>query len=358
MLRIALSSIFHNVSFELRSIKSALRLNSEPFPATSAEMSALSTAGVIVTSTESIDSELAREFLPSIDALLLISARIKRDDIDMLKRCRVIVRYGSGTDNINVEYATEKGIVVTNVPDFCLSEVADHTMTLLLATAHKLILMDRHTRQGHWQAPAKETVHRISGKILGLVGFGKIAQEVARRASVFDLNVIAHDPFIDLVRAQSLEVRVVQLGELLQQADFVSLHVPLNKQTLHMIGEPELRNMKADSVLLNTSRGGLVDEAALVRALTEGWIGAAGIDVYESISMFDPNHAYVHHPIFDLDNVILTPHSAGTSVESLEQLKLAGAGEAIAVLGGRNSHNWVNPDVIPRFPMAVVAGQE
>src|ERR1019366_2873453 len=158
-------------------MKSALRLNSDTFPATSAEMSALSDAGVTVTSTESIDSELARELLPSIDALLLISARVKRDDIDLLKRCRVIVRYGSGTDNIDVEYATEKGIVVANVPDFCLSEVADHTMTLLLATARKLILMDRHTRKGHWQARAKETVHRISGKTLGLVGFGKIAQE-------------------------------------------------------------------------------------------------------------------------------------------------------------------------------------
>jgi D-3-phosphoglycerate dehydrogenase len=124
-----------------------------------------------------------------------------------------------------------------------------------------------------------------------------------------------------------------------------------------MIGEAELRKMKPNSILVNTSRGGLVDEAALVRALTEGWIGAAGIDVYESLPMFDPNPAYVHHPIFDLDNVILTPHSAGTSVESLEQLKLAGAGEAIAVLGGRTPHNWVNPGVIPRVPMAVVGGQ-
>jgi D-3-phosphoglycerate dehydrogenase len=118
-----------------------------------------------------------------------------------------------------------------------------------------------------------------------------------------------------------------------------------------MIGEAELRTMKPDSILVNTARGGLVDEEALVRALTEGWISAAGIDVYENLPMFDPNPAYVHHPLFDLDNVILTPHSAGTSVESLEQLMLSGAREAIAVLSGHAPHNWVNPNVIPKFPM-------
>jgi D-3-phosphoglycerate dehydrogenase len=339
-------------------MKSAFRLNSETFPATLAETRAFCVAGVTVASAESIDSELARGLLPSIDALLVVSAKVKRDAIDQLDRCRVIVRYGSGTDNVDVERATERGIVVANVPDFCLSEVADHTMTLLLSAARKLIVMDRHTRQGHWQARAQEKVRRISGKTLGLVGFGRIAQEVARRASAFEMKVIAYDPFIDLVRAQSLEVGVVGLDNLLQQADFVSLHTPLNRQTLHMIGEAELRKMKPESILVNTSRGGLVDEVALVRALTERWISAAGIDVYESLPMFDSDPVYVHHPLFDLDNVILTPHSAGTSVESLEQLKLAGAGEAIAVLSGRTPHNWVNPTVTPRVPLDVAEAPE
>ncbi len=334
-------------------MKSALRVNAETFPPTFAETSAFGAAGVNVASTESVESELADGLLPFIDALLIVSAKIRREAIDKLKRCRVIVRYGSGTDNVDVEYASEKGIVVANVPDFCLSEVADHTMTLLLAVARKLIVMDRHTRNGRWQARAQEKVRRIAGKTLGLVGFGSISQQVARRASAFDTKVIAYDPFIDHVRAQSLGVGVVELDDLLRQADFLSLHAPLNKHTLHIIGEAELRKMKPESILVNTSRGGLVDEVALIRALTEGWISAAGIDVYESLPMFDPNPVFAHHPLFDFDNVILTPHTAGTSVESLEQLMLTGAREAIEVLSGRKPHNWVNPTVIPRVPLDV-----
>ena len=332
-------------------MKRALRLNAETFPAPPAEKQAFSSAGVTVASAESIDSELAQELLPSSDALLVVSAKIRRESIDELKQCAVIVRYGSGTDNIDTEYATERGIIVANIPDFCLSEVADHTMTLILALARKLLRMDRHTRQGFWQARASENVRRISGKTLGLVGFGAIAQNVARRASAFDMNIIAHDPHIDRSRAQSLDVRAVELEELLEQGDFVSLHAPLNRHTRHMIGEVQLRTMKPDSFLVNTARGGLVDEDALVRALTEGWISGAGIDVYENLPMFDPNPAYVHHPLFELDNVILTPHSAGTSVESLEQLMLSGAREAITVLNGHAPHNWVNPNVIPKFPI-------
>jgi len=336
---------------------SALRLNSDTFPATRAEIEAFSAAGVNVTQAEAVDSELARTVLPSIDSLLIISARIRRETIDELERCRVIMRYGSGTDNVDVDYATQKGIIVANVPNFCLSEVADHTMALILALARKVVLLDRDMRVGRWKARSREDVRRISGKTLGLIGFGRIGQEVARRASAFDLKIIVHDPFINTVRAKSFKVELVGLGDLLQRADFVSLHTPLNEETRHMIGEPELKEMKSDSVLVNTSRGGLVDEAALVRALTEGWIGGAGIDVYESLPMFDPNPAFVHHPLFDLDNVILTPHSAGISAESLEQLKFQGATEAIRVLNGRAPQNWVNPTVIPRIPLKL-AGVE
>lgn len=330
----------------------ALRLNSETFPATPAEIDAFSAAGVELLFTESIDSELAKKSLPSIDALLVISAKARREVIDQLDRCSVIVRYGSGIDNVDVARATELGIIVANVPDFCLSEVADHTLALLLAAARKLRSMDRHTREGRWQARKQEKVRRIAGKVLGLVGFGSIAQQVARRAAAFDIEVIAYDPFIDPLRAQKLNVEIVGLDHLLERSDFVSLHVPLSKQTRHMIGEQELRKMKAESILINTGRGGLVDEAALVRALKEGWIAAAGIDVYESLPMFEPDPVFVHHPLFDLDNVILTPHTAGTSVESLEHLMLDGAREAVAVLCGHAPRHWVNPTVIPRVPLA------
>jgi D-3-phosphoglycerate dehydrogenase len=343
---------FSGVSYHL-SKRTALRLNADTFPATLEESAAFTAAGVNISSTESVHSELARSLFPHIDALLVVSAKIKRDSIDELKNCKVIVRYGSGTDNIDVEYASEKGIVVANVPDFCLSEVADHTMALLLASARKLIVMDRHTRLGNWRARSLETVRRISGKTLGLLGFGSIAQQVARRALAFDMKVITYDPFIDKALAKNMAIDVVELDRLLRVSDFISLHVPLNIHTRHIIGEAELRKMKPESILINTGRGGLVDEVALVRALTEGWIGAAGIDVYETLPMFDPEPVFVQHPLFDLHNVTLTPHTAGTSVESLEQLMLAGARQAIAVLDGQAPDHWVNPTVIPKFPLNV-----
>jgi D-3-phosphoglycerate dehydrogenase / 2-oxoglutarate reductase len=332
----------------------ALRLNSETFPITNAEIEEFSANGVHLSAAESIDEPLSRSLLPSIDALLVVSAKVKADLIDQLERCRVIVRYGSGTDNVDVQRATERGIVVANVPDFCLSEVADHTMALLLGTARKLILMDRYTRNGHWQARGEGKVRRIAGKTLGLVGFGAIAQAVARRATAFDLKVVAYDPHLDRGRARTMGVVEASLDQLLREADFVSLHVPLSDQTLHMIAEKELRKMKPESILINTARGGLVDEAALVRALAEGWIAGAGIDVYEKLPMFDQHPVFIHHPLFDLDNVVLTPHSAGSSVEGLEQLKLDGARAAVTVLSGRPPQNWVNPSVISRFPLTGV----
>jgi glyoxylate reductase len=143
----------------------------------------------------------------------------------------------------------------------------------------------------------------------------------------------------------------VGLDALLESADFISLHVPLSAKTSHMIGERQLRKMKPEAIFINTARGGLVDENALVTALKENWIAGAGIDVYENLPMFDAHPTYSPHPLFDLENVVLTPHSAGTSIESLEQLVLDGAREAILVLNGQPPHHWVNPDVIPKFPL-------
>ena len=329
----------------------ALRLNAETFPPTLAETSEFSAAGVDISAAESLEEPMARSLLPTVDAILVVSAKLRRDVIDQLDRCRVIVRYGSGTDNVDVERATERGIVVANAPNFCLAEVADHTLALLLASARKIVTMDQHTRAGRWQARSQEKVRRIAGKTLGLIGFGSIAQEVARRAAGFDLKVVAYDPYFDRVRARSLAVEEVGLDALLESADFISIHVPLTGKTSHMIGERELRKMKREAIFINTARGGLVDETALVTALKENWISGAGIDVYENLPMFDAHPLYSRHPLFDLENVVLTPHSAGTSIESLEQLVLDGAREAIMVLNGQAPHHWVNLNVNPKFPL-------
>ncbi len=327
----------------------ALRLNSETFPITLTERQKFQDAKVEISCAETLH-EGTNTLLPGIDALLVVSAKVRREAIEAMERCRVIARYGSGTDNIDIESATQRGIVVANVPDFCLSEVADHSMALLLAVARKIVPMNRHTRSGEWQARATEEVHRIAGKTLGLVGFGAIAQQVARRAGSFDLRVVAFDPALDRARAKALGVEPVQLDELLRSADFISLHAPLTERTRHMIGESQLKQMKAGGILINTGRGGLVDEDALVRALSQKRIAGAGIDVYESLPMFDAHPEFVHHPLFDLENVVLTPHSAGSSVESLEQLMSEGAEQAIAVLTGRAPRYFVNPAVKPRFP--------
>ncbi|MEJ7609148.1 MAG: SDR family NAD(P)-dependent oxidoreductase, partial [Bryobacteraceae bacterium] len=303
-------------------------------------------AGIELLAQEQIEGGAA---LDEVDALLVVSAKIPGDVIDRLVRCRVISRYGTGVDNVDVEYATRVGIAVTNVPDFCTGEMADHTMALLLALSRNVLEMDRRTRQGRWQARVEVPAHRIAGRTLGLVGLGRIARAVALRALAFDLHVVAYDPYMQQEVAGRSQVPLLALDELLETSDFVSLHLPLSPETRGLIGERELSLMRPGSYLLNTARGGLVDEKALVQALRDKRIAGAGIDVYESLAMFDPHPVRIEHALFHLDNVIVTPHSGGCSVEALDQLKTEGARQAIAVLQGERPSNFVNPQVTPRL---------
>ena len=333
----------------------ALRLNSMTYPMTSEERSTYEGAGVEVICRELVDARAEPELLASIDALGVVAAKVNADIIGRLTSCRVIGRYGTGTDNIDKAAATAQGLVVTNVPDFCLSEMADHTLALLLALARKLLVMDRCTRAGEWQARVRQPVRRVAGKTLGLIGFGGIGQEVAKRAAAFGLRIVAFDPFLDQAAAERLHVAALPLTDLLEVSDFVSLHLPLLPATHHFIGEPELRRMKPSAFLINTARGAVVDEAAVVRALTENWIAGAGLDVFEGLAMFDSNPVVPDHPFFKLANVILTPHTGGCSVESLEQLCREGAEQVVSVLKGRWPTCCVNPEVVPRQPLAPVA---
>lgn len=301
--------------------------------------------GIALTCRESIEplSELS-----PFDALLVVAAKLPAEVVRQLTLCRVISRYGIGVDNIDVNEATSRGIVVTNVPDFCTSEMADHTIALLLALARKLLVMDRCTRQGRWQARVEVPTHRVAGKTLGLVGFGRIAQAVARRAKTFGLQILTCDPNLQIEAVREIGVRPSDLETLLTNSDYVSLHAPLTAATRHIIGERELNLMKPDAFLINTARGGLVDEDALANALRQARIAGAGLDVYESLAMFDPNPLQTDHPLFHLENVVLTPHSGGCSMEALEQVKTAAAEQAIAVLNGDVPSNVVNPAVLAR----------
>lgn len=332
----------------------AVRLNASTFPVEPEEYSILAEVGAELVCIEGQQADDVLAAARECDALLVVSAYVPTYVVDGLTRCRTIARLGAGTDRIDVATATQRGIVVSNVPDFCLGEQADHTMALLLAFARRLPFMQQGMREGNWSARSHPGVHRIAGNTLGLLGFGASAQAVARRAAAFGLKLLAWTRSPDKYRdvAATLGVSLVPLEQLLAQSHFVSLHLPLTPDTRHMLGARELATMLPDAVLINTARGALVDEAALVDCLQRRSIAGAALDVFEGIDVFAaPGGAAPRHPLLELDNVIATPHSAGSSVESTRESKLRGARHAAAVLSGRWPAHIVNPQVVPRFAL-------
>ncbi len=308
------------------------------------ERAILEPLGAKVVGSETLsDGDLAT-IAREADALICQRARITREVISHLRRCRIIVRYGVGIENVDVEAATEQGIVVSNVPDYCVEEVADHTIALLLTLARGLFYFDRRLRVGDWDDTVGHlTLRRLRGRILGLIGFGRIGRAVASRARAFGLRVLAYDPYLSPNKLKS-SVRMVNLDELLKTSDYVSLHVPETHETLRLIGERELRLMRREARLINTARGAVVDEEALKRAIAEGWIAGAGLDV----SVAEPITA--GHPLLDLPNTAVTPHVAYFSRESLAEVQIKAAKEVARALLGRHPRSVVNPEVLRRLP--------
>jgi D-3-phosphoglycerate dehydrogenase len=262
------------------------------------------------------------------DGLLVQYAPISRRVIEELEKCRVIARYGIGVDMIDLEAASERGIVVVNVPDYCIEEVSDHTVSLILACARKLPRLEAAVRKGNWDFSVAEPVFRMKDCTVGLVGLGKIAGRVAEKLKGFGCRLLAYDPYQTEAEAAKLDVRLTDLPQLLELADVVSLHAPLTPETRLMIGESALQRMKSTAYLINTSRGSLVDEAALAAALREGRIAGAGLDVLEK----EP--ATPGNPLLGLENVLITPHAAFYSAESLQDLQTLTARAAAEVLRG------------------------
>jgi D-3-phosphoglycerate dehydrogenase len=239
-------------------------------------------------------------------------SRILQDgNLDALPRCRAILRTGSGTDNVPVDEAGRRGIVVANTPTAFSDAVSDHLIALLFAVVRHIAVLDRAVRAGQWLQARTLPFPSVEGRTLGLVGFGHIAQLVARKLSGFKLDVLVYDPYVKAETLTSHGVRGLALNQLLAAADFVSLHCPLTPETRHLIGERELRWMKPTAILLNTSRGAVIDEAALVNALRAGQIAGAGLDVLEDEPPGPDN------PLTSLDSVVLTPHVAGYSANGL-----------------------------------------
>ena len=271
------------------------------------------------------------------DALLNVYAQVPAELIAGLERCKVIVRTGIGINTIDVAAASARGIMVANVPDYCQDEVADHAMALLLALSRKLLLLDGEVKRGTWSFAAARPIARLSASTCGLLGLGSIAQGVARRAQACGMRVIAHDPFLSAAAfaAHGVE-RVEELGRLLAEADFLSLHAPLTEQTEHIIDAAALAQMKPGACLINTSRGPLIDEDALLAALRAGTIAGAGLDVLAEEPPAFPN------PLLALGNVIVTPHVAFYSEQSNDELRSKSAQEIVRTLTVGEPAHWVN----------------
>jgi len=275
------------------------------------------------------------------DALLTTYAKITGDMIRQMKRCRIISRFGIGVDNVDIGAATERGIVVTRVPDYCIDEVSDHAMALLLALVRKIPFANSMVHAGRWEMPAVVPIHRLRGSVLGLVGFGRIPQLVAPKAKSFGIRVVAYDPYIPKEIFARAGVESVEFAELLKISDYVSIHSPLMAETQSMFNAEVFREMKPTAYLINTARGPIVDEKALADALDAKQIAGAALDVM-------PQEPPSGSPLFGRPNVIITPHTSFYSEESLVDLQTKAAEEVVRVIEGRMPRNPVNPEVLQR----------
>jgi len=270
------------------------------------------------------------------DGLLDQYALLNRRVLENLPKCKVVSRYGVGVDSVDLKAATDLGIIVANVPDYCMDEVADQTLSMLLGLIRKTAFFDRKVKSGQWDFRIGIPIYRIKGKTMGLVGCGKIGLEVAKRISAFGVRVITFDPYLEKA-PQGIEL--TDFDTLLKESDFISVHCPLNDSTKHLIGEKAFKKMAKKPFLLNTSRGPIVDENALIQALKKGLISGAGLDVLEKEPP-DPLN-----PLLQMENVILNPHVSFYSVESISELKRRTAKNVADVLTGKWPGSVVNHEV-------------
>lgn len=308
-----------------------------------------------------VDVETPEELIPHVadcDALFVVAAQLPRAVIDSLKHCRLISRLGNGTDKIDVERAKERGIIVSNVPFFCLEEMADHAMGMVVALSRHIPQMSRHMYAGTYLAARNEAYkfQRLNTQTLGLVGFGSTAKAVAKRAKAFGMRVMAtrRNRQAPNPEAEVLGVEMADLDTVLREADFLVLLLPLNAETYHLIDEAALRKMKPTANLINIARGAITDEQALAAALREGRLAGAAIDTFKEIEIFTGVEAPPVHPLVELDNVILTPHISGLSVQAMNEVSITGVENMVTVLSGHWPHpdNIVNKGVVPWMPLA------
>ena len=282
-------------------------------------------------------SDLKKQIVDA-DGLLFCFESIDEDILRSSKNLKVAQRYGIGVDNINIEVATELGIVVSNIPDYCIDEVSDHAMSMILSLNRLLARDSDLVKKGLWNEIKKDKrVYRLSEATLGLLGFGRIGRRISKKAKNFGLKVIAYDPYLNEKEIDDVEIH--SLNKVLKDSNIISLHLPLTEQTNHIIDTQQFDLMNKDTILINVSRGGLINEEALIENLNNGKIRGAGLDVIESST--DKTNG-----LFSFDNVIITPHTAFFSQESSEELQLRSSMQLYDVLTGSKPKFLINPDVL------------
>lgn len=287
-----------------------------------------------------LSPEELRAIVNGYQALIVRSeTKVTRDIIDAATNLQVVGRAGVGVDNIDIDAATEKGVVVVNAPTGNIISAAEHAIALMLALARHISAADASLRSGKWER-SRFIGLEVRGKTLGIIGLGQVGSEVARRAKGLEMRVIAFDPFVPEERARVLGVELVTKERLLQESDFITIHTVLTEGTRKLLGEAELRAMKPNARIINTARGGIIDEAALEKALREGWIAGAALDVFEK-------EPITQHPLFQSSRVVVTPHLGASTAEAQERVAVDVAEQVIAVLGGQPARYAVNAPLIP-----------
>lgn len=282
------------------------------------------------------DEQALCQIVKDADAVIVQFAPITRKVIESMTCCKLIVRYAIGVDNIDLDAASERKIPVANVPDYGIDEVSNHAIALLMALSKMLFPLAASVKEGKWDYTVVKPLHRMQGKTLGLIGFGRIPKMVAKKMAGFGLQLVCYDPYVSPEAALQLGVRAVSLDELLETSDYISVHCPLNASTRHLLGAEQFAKMKPDAILVNTARGAIIDEKALIKALQEHQIAAAGLDVLEQ----EPIEA--DNPLLNMENVIVTPHNAWYSEDATKTLQRMAAEEVVRVLSGNPPKNMVN----------------
>ena len=301
------------------------------FPSLDPAKAALARLNPTYRMSKSVNAEDIIAVAKDADAILVTYAKLTRDVLMQLTRCRAIGRFGLGVDNIDLPTAKEKGIAVNYVPDYCIREVSDHAMALLLALIRKIPLSNKLVQSGRWEMPAVVPIRRIEGTVLGLIGFGHIPRLVAPKAQAFGIRVISYDPFAKPEVFKAAGVEGVDLDTLLKTSDYVSVHAPLLPATRGMLNAAAFSKMKKGAYVVNTARGPLIDEPALVAALDSGQVGGAGLDVVAAEPLAKDS------PLLGRDNVIISPHTAFYSIEALNELQTKCATDVARVLSGEKA---------------------